>query len=166
MRAFLALLLALLAVGSQAQTPDTTAAWRYVPLAVGNEWHESGSSTCGYPFCASSYTARRFVRNEVADMPSHFNVETTRVSGTSTSTSTFVMYYDPATGQVVGDGGPCPLGAPFAASVVCRGTTYGVSGGPGQSVTVGSQTVQTTRKQYAWSGPATQPPNGESYVLE
>lgn len=43
-------LVLLLAASAAAQTPDTTSAWRYAPLAVGDVWeYESWIETCQGP---------------------------------------------------------------------------------------------------------------------
>ena len=155
MRAFPILAVALVLAGraASAQTPDTTAAWRYVPLAVGNEWHTFTSTDNGYWI---EYTeGRELVQSERPDAPGHFvTAWTSRTyrqgSPATVSSGTGERFYDAATQRVVGASTPCPLGAPFGAFVTCSVTeSYYVSGGHGQTVTVGSQTVTATRKEYA-----------------
>lgn len=145
-------LLTLAGGGARAQTVDTTAAWRYVPLAVGNEWHTYATDYNGY--WREYVQVRRTVLSEEA--PGLFTVETTTLQWRddfppTTTTTTAVWHFDEATQRVM-DGEwavtPCPLDAPFGAPVACGSVSYDVTGGHGQPVPVGGQNVVATRKQF------------------
>ncbi len=148
----LLLLTAVVAAPALAQTPDTTTAARYVPLAVGNEWHTSESYNAGYPGGDYSEVERVVVVGEDPAFPGRFLTEWTRrrsgPTGSSTTNGTGALRYDAATQRVEGDNTPCPLGAPFGAPAACVAGAYAVTGGYGQSVAVGSQSVVTSRKQF------------------
>ncbi len=154
-RSLLAAALAVLASPPvSSQTPDTTAAWRYLPLAVGNEWHTSTSTYNGY---WTEYTqTREVVQSEQPEAPGYFAVQWTRrhqqfpSSPVVTSAGTAVWGYNAATQRVDGADTPCPLGAPFGAPVTCGTRPYAVTGGHGQSVSIGSQNVTAARKQYVY----------------
>ena len=163
----LSLGLLLSAATTLAQTPDTTASARYVALAVGNEWHVSGERFNGY---WTEYETRRYVvESEPPDAPGSFAVVWTGRyqqfpnSPVILTGGSGTWMYDATAQQATGGpmpSAPCPLGAPFGAPVVCASQgTYQVSGGPGQTVTVGGQTVTATRKGFARSG------SGPNYIF-
>ena len=142
-----------------AQTPDTTAAWRYLPLAVGNEWQYRETHTTGSSTVVSNI--QTVVESEVVGSPGRFFVRTTRIRfgpgglPVDTVSTSGEGRYDAASQQVVWQPAswagaiytPCPLGAPFGAAITCGGS-YNVTGGYGQTVMVGTQSVVATRKQY------------------
>src|SRR5690606_1724471 len=146
------LTLAFAGMTAQAQTPDTTAAWRYLPLALGNEWHTFTSDYNGY--WTEYVQVRRVVLDEAS--PGLFTVETTTLRWRddfppTTSTTSAVWHFDENTQRVMdGDWAvtPCPLDASFDGVAECDDGSYVVTGGHGQTVSVGQEGVVTTRKQF------------------
>ncbi len=161
----LLLLTTLAGLAAHAQTPDTTTAARYVPLAVGNEWHyhqtESGSNA------ATTQWRYHVVGAEADTFTVQAHRERTPVGGgTTETTQTLRWWHDAATGRLRGQAhevnitaSMCPLSAPFGAGIPCaNGLFYTISGGYGEPVTVGADTVMTSRKVF-------QAPTGAGCVM-
>lgn len=156
-------LLTLLAWGDvapRAQTPDSTDWHRYLPLEVGNEWHISQTDSDTYNGLSTTYRTRRVVLSEEPGEPGRFVVETTRISRfqdfpPTTTTTVSVWLYDEEAKRVVTSGGSivtlCSLGSPFDASVTCDNRRFNSSGDYIASVSVGSESVATTRKQFYYT---------------
>jgi hypothetical protein len=147
----------LLARPVAAAPPDTTAAPRYFPLAVGNVWEYGGTSQSPAEF--ATVTERHHVLSGVDGQPGHFVVETFRrrqwgpnPGQISTSTATAVWHFDAATSRVIGGGTPTPcLDAPFGEVDVCGERAYTVSGGYGQTVSVGASSLVTSAKTFVYN---------------
>ena len=144
---------------ASAQTPDTTTATRYFPLAVGNEWHTRGFRTqTDQPIVWTD--TRHLVVSEEA--PSRFRVRTTTVravgGGAPVETDTVREWrYDTATARALIDGQPfgfCPLNAPWVGAACAQ-----VFGGYGRTVRVGTDSVITSVKSFVQGGPI-----GSGYV--
>lgn len=139
----LAFVLVLAAASASAQTPDPTAASRYFPLGVGDEWQYeqvayvsappqairrvvTGDSTVG----GVRYAVRVDSRSSGPGMPLVFHARE-------------LLRLDPATGRVVvlAGGGEsaqtCPLGAAFGALLDCT-PMPGTNGGPDETRVVGA----------------------------
>lgn len=138
-----------------AQTPDTTNAARYAPLAVGNEWHATETYNNGY--WTDYAQVRSVVTGTNGGVPERFTVVWLRRyqqfpdSPVVTTTGTYETYFDPATATPNGSLTACRLDAPFGAPTTCGTRTFAVSGGHGQTVTIGSQSVVTTRKEFRYA---------------
>ena len=154
-RLFLLGLAAALAIAqAAAQTPDTTTASRYYPLAVGNEWHHLETGSTGGQAVTPVQT-----RHEVLGEPTpgRFRVQTTTsfaVPLPPPPTVTEATWrYDAATQSILGSGTPCPLGAPFGASAFCSATStgYDITGGYDRIVAVGGDFVVTSTKMFVYS---------------
>lgn len=165
----LALYLALLAFCApvSAQTPDTTAAWRYLPLEVGNVWEYDDfyeqcdlDNHCDGPDHVQS--VRWWVRGESVHDGVHYfdvRVEEFDLDGEPTGGPfDYAVRFVAATTRVIAlDQSPdialsCPFGSDFGGSAACSSGTYEVSGGYEQSVTVGGETVEAARKGYRRDG--------------
>lgn len=146
----LVLLIAATTAGS-AQTPDTTAAARYYPLAVGNEWHTAGTATqTGQPDVTTAVRLR--VESAEPGAAGSFLVRTTTVrrvgSSTPTETTTDAVWrYDAATRRVTAGAQTvpawCPFDEPFGGTSCAE-----VIGGYGQAAVVATDTVLTTVKTF------------------
>ena len=148
----LAIAIALAVAQAAAQTPDTTTTSRYYPLAVGNERHDTVAYYDGY---RTDYgQVRRTVVHADGGTPERFTINWLRTyrqfpdSPVTVTTGSYETYFDPATATANGSASACRLDAPFGASTVCDTRPYAVTGGHGQTVTIGAQTVVTTRKQF------------------
>ncbi len=154
MRRLLPLALILAAAPTFAQAvPDTTAPWRYYPLAVGNEWQYEISPGAGEP---PSYERHVIVRDTTAEGQRYFAEAISRAAeGDSTwaSPATRLLRYDSTTTRVMVryEAGEfpltCPLGAAFGSEVDCvegipspneEPEETGVVGGYGGEVSFGS----------------------------
>lgn len=148
---FALVLLALAALPARAQTPDTTSTRRYLPLAVGNEWHYNRTETAtNWP--TTSVQTRHVVLSESPAQPGRFVVETTtlRTVGAGepvVTTQRGVWYVDPATRRASTSGLPavdCPLNTPWSGG----SCDYRVRGGYGRAVVVPPDTLITSSKEF------------------
>lgn len=124
MRYITTILFLLLAPSVLAQTVDTTSAWRYFPLEVGNVWEYEGLGLLNY---SSDY--RLTVESEVeVEGKQYFVVGDETLDGSPSVTRSTVRY-DASTGHIVARGvdgleyvwwyTPCPFNAAFGAETEC-----------------------------------------------
>ncbi len=165
----LAIYLALVAFCApvSAQTPDTTSAWRYFPLEVGNVWEYDDfyeqcdlDDHCDGPDHVQS--VRWWVRGEsVHDGIRYFDVRVEGFAPDGEPTGgpfDYALRFDSASARLAAlDQLPdialsCPFGSDFGGSAACSSGTYEVAGGYEQSVTVGGETVEAARKGYRRDG--------------
>ena len=141
----LLLLAAALAPSVRAQT-DTTSAWRYFPLEVGNRWEYSYATAPASPFPPQPPPQLReywrwMVTGTVGSGSGRLFVlrqERYSLSGALLSSYTAHARYDSATARVEVDGArfayaPCPLDLPFYSFTGCD---YGPANGVGYGQTV------------------------------
>lgn len=163
-RLLLALVCAILAPTIHAQTPDTTSAERYLPLAVGNEWHhEEIDQSTRAPTTVRLWRTRLASEDAGVFLAERFAEVSVDGGPPRPYEWTEEWTYDPKTGQVVSSRRTTPLGrsdrptqcdlrAPFGSALDCpdesAGLRYEVSGGYGETVVVGEDTVTTSRKRY------------------
>jgi hypothetical protein len=139
----------------------------YFPLAVGNEWHTSGSVDNGY--WTVRIRTKIVVSREAEGAPGHFLVEHTsmrtddRFGTTSTTSVETTWNYDPTTQKVMsGDSTvtPCPLGAEPGTTAACDfGQQHRVDGGLAETVTIGTQQITVDLKEFVYS-----PDNPQAFV--
>ena len=142
-----------------AQIPDTTSAWRYFPLHVGDAWQYDVTRTQDVVI-VQSYTVTRLVRKDTLVDGARYVVVEEREYQDSPPNPTpalrrFVVRFDTASARIVLADGyafgvtPCPLDAPFPppegiSEVECGsegGAFMGIvrDGGYDESVSVGSE---------------------------
>lgn len=141
-------LLLLLAPPALAQEPDTTSAWRYFPLQVGNVWEYVGTGPIP--------TARDYRLTIEADTligNTRYYVAGHDGISCSPCIERSLVRFDPSVGMVVArtnDGqdvrwwyAPCPLDTPFETEVVCYegGLINEVGGGYEETVELADGTV-------------------------
>lgn len=160
MRALSILLLLLTTWPALAQTPDTTDAWRYVPLEVGNVWeYRSVMTQCDFDGedCASwvnGWMRWRVVRRieEEDETRYEFVQEGYDPDGNPTSELSYVVWYDTSTSRIESTNpipiSACPYDAPFDGVAVCGDGTYETSGGYGEEVIIGTDVVEASLKAY------------------
>jgi hypothetical protein len=151
--------LALVNTSALAQEPDTTSAWRYYPLAVGNvrEYrHTYMSDLTGYE--------RHTITGDTLIEGRYYFLrlgESYDASGVFINARTQEVRFDTLTASVkawwVTDERAltCPLDADFESKVDCPdicGPYVYVHGGYGQTVTVGQSNVTTSVKRYDTGG--------------
>jgi len=132
-----ALVLLFLTLPALAQTPDTTSAWRYYPLQIGNAWEHRGS---GF--------VPGFMRTEIVGDTliegTHYFLETTVFHPEDKPGARFPIRFDTTTANVMArweDGSEsvwqfsgCPLNVPFGAEVECLNGSKAVGGGYDETV--------------------------------
>lgn len=132
-----ALVLLFLMLPALAQTPDTTSAWRYYPLQIGNVWEHRGN---GF--------VPGFMRTEIVGDTliegTHYFLETTVFHPEDKPGTRFLIRFDTTTANVMArwkDGSEsvwqfsgCPLNAPFSAEVKCLNGSKAVGGGYDETV--------------------------------
>ena len=135
----LGLLLSASAATAQTPVPDTTAAWRYLPLVPGNVWeYTHWYETCPmFPICdthVTGYEQRRVVGDSLVDGQTYavlWTVWRSPNGGTSAGHMDLVRFDTLAAHGVLRQPGgtevywpspamPCPLGAPFDDAVACE----------------------------------------------
>ncbi len=131
-----------------AQEPDTTSAWRYFPLHVGNVWEYAGTGPIP---TASDY--RLTIEADTLIGDTRYYVAAHDGISCSPCIERSLVRFDPSLGLMVArtnDGeemrwwlAPCPLDAPFEAEVVCyEGQSgYEVGGGYDETVELGDGSV-------------------------
>lgn len=144
---------------AQEPVPDTTSAWRYFPLEVGNVWEY----TYNEPFPTERpYVERRVVVGDSVVEGQAWRVWTRdrydRFTGELFFASRQLVRFDTASARVVGIGEPCPFDAPFGAEIDCYGEGEAqtvVTGGYGGSITVSGEVVPVaSSKGFYPAGPA------------
>jgi hypothetical protein len=140
MKVIALVLLALFATGAFAQTPDTTAAWRYYPLQIGNVWEYNGSG---------SPVRKAIVADTLVDGRHWYLERHTDFTFSPPASKQHLIRFDTLTatvryrmdGQEMAVPPGCPLDAPFGGQVECGNRSVAVSGGPGSSIMIGSAAV-------------------------
>jgi hypothetical protein len=156
MRLYFLLVLVLLAAAARAQVPDTTSAWRYFPLAVGNVWEYELTQ---YLYQNTFGHFRRTVTGDtIIDGRLYFESFEEWFYGDDEPdySWTLLLRYDTLAAVVMvrADAGdewpltPCPLDAPFGSQVYCEPFWWDVFGGYGSAVSIGHSTVFTSAKWY------------------
>jgi hypothetical protein len=132
---------------AQDPIPDTTDAWRYFPLEVGNVWEYE----C---WCIDDIYRRHSVpADTLVDGARYFlyHIEVFEPTGSLIEEETLVLRFDTLTATIEGIGEGfgfgCPLDADFDAGVKCTGGTFKTYGGP-QIVTIGTDTLLSSLKGF------------------
>ena len=145
--------------------PDTTAPWRYYPLAVGNVWEYEGEEA---PLRVNPLEQVAVVKDTVASGRRYFVLQNTYTErGDTVNVSRYLVRFDTASATVraLNEFAPptewvytCPLDAPFGGKVSdedCDGRSAGVVGGydgillfEGEHPGIRTDTVRTAMKEY------------------
>lgn len=154
---FLVILFALPALG---QTSDTTSAWRYFPLEVGNVWEFQDFETVCFPDgdCEGpTHTGSvRWRITEEMEFDGHrYFVMHDDVADPMGAAGGYYLRFDTTAARLVTYEGSlpwrslgCTMDADFGGSAACPGEVLSVAGGYGQEVMVGEQPVETSRKVF------------------
>lgn len=151
----IALALILLPSAIKAQTQDTTSAWRYYPLEIGNVWEYQNHGMAG------SGDRRVWISADTVLHGTRYFVQSWESIAGDRSGRRYeeLVRFDSTTAQVLfigADGNEhpeypgCPLNANFGETVECRTWTMSVSGGHGRSFSLLDGTVleDVTIKEY------------------
>lgn len=153
---------------AQEPVPDTTSAWRYFLLGVGNVWEFDDyyeqcdpDGNCEGPDHVES--VRWWVRaTSEVDGLTYFDLRaeafTPEGEPDPSGPREYRVRFDTTSARIVHNGPDidvsldCPFDAAFGESVSCSSGVYAVSGGYEESVTIGGETLSTTRKAYRRDG--------------
>ncbi|HLA64724.1 MAG TPA: T9SS type A sorting domain-containing protein, partial [Rhodothermales bacterium] len=149
--------------------PDTTAAWRYFPLAVGNQWEHFNTIRREGELIEQWRSGYAVVDERVLEGQRYFAIQSCGRTACDGPVDYDLVRFDTTLGGVVErvlqEGQPverwwpvipCALAAPFNAGVGCgsSATRYNTSGGYGHTVTVGEDTVSGVSLKAFYGGSA------------
>lgn len=148
---------------AQEVVEDTTSAWRYFPLHVGNAWEYAGVFDLDGPQPPESFTLTRLIRKDtLVGQQDYVVVETRRYDddGATIEISRRLVRFDTTSSTVVyrgyagGSEQPevCPLDLPFGLAYtgeeLCRWyLALWTEGGYDQPITIGDETLVRTYKE-------------------
>ena len=145
---------------SQPQGVDTTAAWRYYPLATGNVWEYQGygmdpGDRRVWIERDTVFSGRRYFIEASSAVPRQNGSVVRAIIRFDTTLASVVTLWPDGTENIVQPPG-CPLDAPFGATVPCPGwgVELPVAGGSGRSFEFldGSTISNITIKEFGTSG--------------
>ena len=141
-------------LAAQDPVPDTTEAWRYFPLEIGNEWQYRSQG----PIC-DEFQLRSVVGDTLIDNRRYFSYRIARFEPNGDPIEppeTFFLRFDSlmatieaADGRRYHDVTTCPLDAAFGDTLICDPPDFEMetSGGV-RDVAIGEDMIQTTVKTY------------------
>jgi len=141
-------------LAAQDPIPDTTEAWRYFPLEIGNEWqYWSEGDQC------SEFQVRSVVGDTLIDNTRYFQYQIARFEPGGDPIEppeTFFLRFDSLTATIDAVDGrryhditTCPLNAAFNDTLLCDEPDFEMeTSGGARDVVIGEDMIQTTVKTY------------------